>query len=172
MLLGDFWAQLTAQLQNIWAAIEAGSGPALGETLRQLAPLLDWLEAGDRMLLLLLAFEGLILLLIIVRFVQRRTARRRAQVSMARHRERLNLRGRRLAAEQGNPAAQNDLGNMYAAGEVLPRDYVRAHMWLSLAVAHGYAAAAEARDRIARLMTPEQVAEAEQRASDWRTQAG
>jgi hypothetical protein len=171
-MLGDLWAQLMAQLHSIWVALAAGSGPAMDEVLRRLAPVTGWLAVGHRPLVLMLAVEGLILLAIIVRFVQRAGARRRTQTSMARHRQRLNLRGRRLAAEQGDAAAQNDLGTMYAAGDVVPRDYVRAHMWLSLAIAHGHGAAVEARERVTRLMTPEQITTAEQMAAERQAEAG
>jgi TPR repeat protein len=40
----------------------------------------------------------------------------------------------RALADQGNADAQNNLGRMYANGQGVPRDYVRAHMWLNLAV--------------------------------------
>jgi len=153
-------------------AIVMGGRPALDDARRLFAPLRDWLAVGHRALLLLLALEGLILLAIVLRAVQRFAARREAQASTARHRQRINLRGRRLAAEQGDPVAQSDLGRMYAAGEVVPRDYVRAHMWLSLAVAHGHAAAAEMRDRVARMMTSDQLAKAQELANGRRGQAG
>jgi TPR repeat protein len=60
---------------------------------------------------------------------------------------------------------------MYAAGDGIPRDYVRAHMWLSLAIAQGHDAAERSRGDIARSMTPEQIAEAEQLAHQWQPRA-
>lgn len=73
------------------------------------------------------------------------------------------------SANQGYPAAQALLGTLYERGAGLPADYVLAHMWLNLARAQGVGAA---RDRLAELekkMTPEQIAEAQRRARDWRT---
>jgi hypothetical protein len=172
MPVGDSWAQVTAHLHHLWLAIVASGGPALHDVLSLFAPLRAWLAVGHRALLLSLALEGLILLAIVLRGAQRFAARREVHASMGRHRQRINLRGRRLAAEQGDPVAQSDLGRMYAAGEVVPRDYVHAHMWLSLAVGHGHAAAAEMRDRVARMMTSDQLAKAQELANGRRGQAG
>jgi TPR repeat protein len=74
----------------------------------------------------------------------------------------------RLAADQGNATAQVFLGNMYAYGQGVPQDHVRAHMWFNLSAAHGGQVAAEARDNIARRMTPAQIAEAQKLAREWR----
>jgi hypothetical protein len=49
--------------------------------------------------------------------------------------------GYRKAAEQGNAAAQNDLGNMYTEGQGVPPDYVEAMKWLRKAAEQGNAAA-------------------------------
>jgi uncharacterized protein len=48
------------------------------------------------------------------------------------------------------------------------RDYVRAHMWFNLAAAQGDQDAAKARDDVAKLMTPAQIAEAQKLAREWR----
>jgi uncharacterized protein len=74
----------------------------------------------------------------------------------------------RLAADQGNATAQVFLGNMYAYGQGVSQDYVRAHMWFNLSAAHGGQLAAEARDNIARRMTPAQIAESQKLAREWR----
>jgi TPR repeat protein len=64
-----------------------------------------------------------------------------------------------------------NLGAMYFAGRGLPQDYVEALKWRSLAAA--YASTDEqktfidARDAVAKVMTPEQVAEAKKRANEW-----
>jgi TPR repeat protein len=71
-------------------------------------------------------------------------------------------------AEQGDAAAQYNLGVMYANGEGVPQDYVEAHMWLNLAVAQGNDDAKAARDIVAKLMTSEQVAEAQRLAREWK----
>ena len=72
----------------------------------------------------------------------------------------------RLAAEQGNAAAQNNLGIMYDLGEGVLQDYVKAHVWLNLSAAQGKKKAAERRDRLRQQMTAEQVAEAQKLAAE------
>jgi hypothetical protein len=73
----------------------------------------------------------------------------------------------RRAALQGNPGAQYALGVMYRDGVVVDKDPVEALKWLILAVDHGAAEedeeAAPAREALARSLTPEQRADAEQR---------
>ncbi|MEP2785134.1 MAG: SEL1-like repeat protein [Pseudoruegeria sp.] len=66
------------------------------------------------------------------------------------------------SATQGFSEAQHRLGAMYVTGESgLPADYLSAYMWHNLAAARGYQQSAEARDLIAKLMTPEQISEAQ-----------
>ena len=75
----------------------------------------------------------------------------------------------RRAADQGNVTAQVLLGGMYLDGEGVPEDFVAAHMWYDLAAAHGdNTSAAEQRQRIATLMTPAQIAEAQKLAREWK----
>ena len=79
----------------------------------------------------------------------------------------------RLAAEQGDTDAQGLLGGMYAFGKGVSQDYVQAHMWLNLAAARlppgeGHELYGRARDSIAKLMTPAQVAEAQRLAREWK----
>jgi TPR repeat protein len=45
----------------------------------------------------------------------------------------------RLAAEQGEAAAQSNLGLMCSNGEGVPEDDVLAYMWYNLAAAQGHA---------------------------------
>lgn len=78
----------------------------------------------------------------------------------------------RLAAEQGLVDAQWHLGFMYANGQGVPQDYVLAHMWLNLAAAQNMAFAAGGRDRVAVDMTPDQIAEAQRLAREWRPTRG
>jgi len=80
----------------------------------------------------------------------------------------------RLAAEQGNPGAQSNLGSMYASGDGVPQDYVQAYLWASLAASRFPASAkedrkqaAQNRNQVARLMTPEQIEKAEGLARAW-----
>jgi hypothetical protein len=44
---------------------------------------------------------------------------------------------------------------------------MRAHVWANLAAARGASEAARERDVFARFLTPEQLAEAQNRAADW-----
>jgi TPR repeat protein len=74
----------------------------------------------------------------------------------------------RMAAEQGNADAQATLGFRYERGQGVPRDYVLAHMWLSLAAANGSSAAPQALDELAAKMTPDQIAEAQRLAREWK----
>jgi uncharacterized protein len=73
----------------------------------------------------------------------------------------------RKAADQGEADAQASLGFQYVHGLGVSQDYVTAHMWFSLASAKGNRDAVKDRDRIAALMTPEQIAEAQKLAREW-----
>jgi TPR repeat protein len=79
-----------------------------------------------------------------------------------------------LAAAQGHAEAQFNLGVRYAKGQGVPQDYVQAYKWLNLAAAtiiEPYRdKAVKARDSVAARMTPAQVAEAQQRAREWKKQ--
>ena len=81
----------------------------------------------------------------------------------------------RLAADQGHAAAQFNLGVMYANGEGVPQDYVKAHMWFNLAGAQTTGSdregAVKARDAVAENMTSEQIAEAQRLAREWKPTA-
>ena len=78
----------------------------------------------------------------------------------------------RLSADQGNALAQNALGVLYSQGIGVPQDYVQAHMWLNLAASHSEAEdrdrAVQDRDLLASKMTPEQIAEAQKLAREWK----
>ena len=78
----------------------------------------------------------------------------------------------RLAAEQESARAQYNLCFMYAMGEGVPRDYVEALKWLNLAAAQSqrgdHKKFSEARDLIAEPMTPQQIAEAQRLAREWK----
>ena len=81
----------------------------------------------------------------------------------------------RLAAEPGHAGAQNNLGIMYQKGQGVPQDYVQAHMLFNLAAsrfstseAEGRNQAAKNRDIAASKMTPEQIAEAQRLAREWK----
>ncbi len=74
----------------------------------------------------------------------------------------------RMAAEQDLAEAQLNLGAMVAKGQGVPQDYVQAHMWFNLAGAQGRDQATEARDIVAKYMTPAQIAEAQKLAREWK----
>jgi TPR repeat protein len=81
----------------------------------------------------------------------------------------------RSLAERGDADAQYDLGTIYQAGEDLPPDFVQAYKWYQLAASR-FAASEESmrdraiknRDRIAAVMTPAQIAEAQRLARVWK----
>ena len=77
----------------------------------------------------------------------------------------------RKAADQGEASAMYNLGSMYSTGRGVVQDYVEGHKWRNLAAARASAdnqkEYAATRDALTRLMTPQQLAEAQKRASDW-----
>lgn len=73
----------------------------------------------------------------------------------------------RKTADQGYKFAQSCLGACYQFGKGVPQDYVAAYQWFNLAaVTESFAA--EARDKVAKLMTPEQTAEGQRRSSEFK----
>ena len=73
----------------------------------------------------------------------------------------------RPLAEQGDALAQSNLGVMYEFGLGVPRNFVLAYLWFSLAAAQGDAVAQQNRDFTAGQMAPEQIAEAHSMATEW-----
>jgi uncharacterized protein len=74
----------------------------------------------------------------------------------------------RRAAEQEDALAFAKLGLMYAQGRGVLQDFIQAHMWYNLSAAHGENRSAEARDTLAKQMTPAQIAEAQRLAHEWK----
>ena len=74
----------------------------------------------------------------------------------------------RQAANQDSPSGQKVLGNMYANGLGVQQDYAAAYVWFSLAAAMGDEDAASARDTVAAHMSPDQIAEAQRLAAEWK----
>ena len=70
----------------------------------------------------------------------------------------------RKLAERGEGNAQAHLGYMYAMGLGVPKDKIKAYMWLTLAAARGED---DGRDFLARSMTMNQLAEAQDLADEW-----
>ena len=77
----------------------------------------------------------------------------------------------RQRAEQGDAAAQYNLGVSYENGRGVPQDDVEAHKWTSLAASRATGDRqkeyAETLDALSKQMTPAQLAEAQQRAANW-----
>jgi TPR repeat protein len=69
------------------------------------------------------------------------------------------------------PTAQTNPAAKYKSGTGIPKDYIEAHKWMSLAAAgatgENQKRFADARDSLAKVMTPEQIAEAQKRATEW-----
>ena len=74
----------------------------------------------------------------------------------------------RKAAEQGNDLGQYNLGAAYVNGLGVPKNYVLGQMWFILAALQGFEAARTARDNLTPYMTPEQIAEAQRLAGEWK----
>ena len=74
----------------------------------------------------------------------------------------------RKAAVQGDDAAQYNLGMLFVIGEGVPQNFVTAHMWLNLSASQGHKEARKSRDKIATKMPPQQIAEAQRLASEWK----
>lgn len=82
----------------------------------------------------------------------------------------------RKAAEQGSDLEQYNLGVMLYRGEGVPKDYVRSYMWLNIVSGSNVTTrpqirtrewALQLRDDVEKLMTREQVAEAQRLSREW-----
>ena len=81
----------------------------------------------------------------------------------------------RRAAEQGFAQAQNALGLCYLKGTGVPKDHLLAYKWFNLATARGDERSDDARVNLAaaeRYLKPEQVAEAQRLASEFKPRKG
>jgi uncharacterized protein len=78
----------------------------------------------------------------------------------------------RKSADQGNSYAEASLGIFYRAGKGLPRDEVQAEMWFLVALDRAAAGdldtLVEMRDSVAAHLTPQQLAEAQRLAREWK----
>jgi hypothetical protein len=79
------------------------------------------------------------------------------------------------AADKGYLLAQYNLGIMFENGQGVPQDYVSAYKWLNLAATKwaasdktGRETVINARNAIASVMTPDQMAEAQSQTREWR----
>ena len=78
------------------------------------------------------------------------------------------LKWYRLAAEQGDAVAQDNLSGMYFQGHGVPQDYVSAHMWINLAASNGDKDAVKTRNILETRMTPSQIEKAQEMARNWK----
>ncbi len=76
------------------------------------------------------------------------------------------------SADQGNVYAQASLGILYHSGKGLPHDDVQSEMWLTISADHAPKddrdTIVEMRDSVAAHLTPQQVAEAQKLAHEWK----
>ena len=73
----------------------------------------------------------------------------------------------RKAAEQGDRFSQSNLGAMYADGRGVPEDFVQLYMWINLAAAGGDARYVKVREDLSKILTDDQIAEAQRLAREW-----
>jgi TPR repeat protein len=78
----------------------------------------------------------------------------------------------RKSADQGNVYAQASLGILYHSGKGLPHDDVQAEMWFIISAGRAPQndrdTIVEMRDSVAAHLTPQQLAEAQRLARDWK----
>lgn len=79
----------------------------------------------------------------------------------------------RKAAEQGHAQARINVGMTYFKGMGVPQDYVQAHLWFNVAAATAtddatHNLAVTNREAVAAVMTPAQVADAQNLAREWK----
>jgi uncharacterized protein len=77
----------------------------------------------------------------------------------------------RKAAEQCHADAKYNLGFMHFYGRGVLQDYVLAHMWFNLAASLGHEEAGKNRDTVSSRMMPDQIAEAQRMAREWKPMA-
>ncbi|MGC6442819.1 MAG: tetratricopeptide repeat protein [Rubripirellula sp.] len=72
----------------------------------------------------------------------------------------------RLAADQGEAIAQHNIGLTYYNGEGVAQDYAEAFAWFSVAADNGDVDADHCRDTIAQELSPAELSQAQQRATE------
>jgi TPR repeat protein len=86
------------------------------------------------------------------------------------------LKWYRMAADKGDPDSQNNLGVIYSTGKGVTQDNVQAHKWFTIAAARFPASEKDKRDKavknselLAKKMKPEEVAQAQKLAREWKS---
>lgn len=82
--------------------------------------------------------------------------------------DQLSVEWHQKAANQGNVTSQNNLGVAYEHGIGITKDAQSAYYWYLLAAAEGEKKALKNRDRIERILTPSEKANAQTAARDWK----
>ncbi len=72
------------------------------------------------------------------------------------------------AAEQGDASAQYYLGYMYANGLGVWRNTIQAYMWVTVSAAQGFENAEKGQEFLEKKMTPNEIAEAQRLAQEWK----
>jgi hypothetical protein len=153
------------QISSFANAVGLQLGHVLAAAPAWVGELLVWLQRENRGFLICLGIEIALLLSLGTRVIGQVVAERRAKQASAAHSRKIVLRGQISAADQGSSRAQHRLARMYAQGQDVQKDFVQAHMWFSLAAAGGIKEAADSLVSIARQMTPDQIAKAEEMAA-------
>ena len=73
----------------------------------------------------------------------------------------------RPLAERGHANAQDNLGLMYTKGLGVPQDFVLAHKWFNIGAIEGNEDARKSRDNVEKIMTPQDVSEAQRLVREW-----
>jgi TPR repeat protein len=76
------------------------------------------------------------------------------------------VRWYREAAAQGHGGAQFNLGGLYFEGVGVPQDHLRAYMWFTISAIAGTPGASRNRTSVGRLLTPDELARAQQMARE------
>lgn len=64
------------------------------------------------------------------------------------------------AAQAGDVESQYMMGRLYSLGDGVPKDFVQAWVWFDSAASLGHSLAADARESMAHILTPDQLAQA------------
>ena len=70
-------------------------------------------------------------------------------------------------AKKGDAEAQYNLGLIYVNGQGVTQDYVQAHKWINITNENGHVNAKKFKERLEIRMTPKQIEEGKNLASDW-----
>ena len=75
-------------------------------------------------------------------------------------------------AEQGNPLAQNAIGNMYYEGSAVGQDYFEAYKWFYIAELNGGEGGQNNREYMEKDLSPKKIEKAQKLAREWMEKRG